>query len=35
MSLIEDIDTDVLQNNVIRRNLTIDVLKSALKEFHE
>lgn len=32
MSLIEDIDPDVLQNSVIRRNLTIDALKSALKE---
>ena len=32
MSLIEDIDPDVLQNSVIRRNLTIGALKSALKE---
>ena len=30
--MINDIDPDVLQNNVIRRNLTIDALKSALKE---
>ena len=35
MSLIEDIDTDVLLNNVIRRNLTIDTLKSALKELQK
>lgn len=32
MSLIEDIDPGTLQNNVIRRNVTIDALKSALKE---
>ncbi len=32
MSLIEDIDPDILQNNVIRRNVTIDALKSSLKE---
>lgn len=32
MSLIENIDPDVLQNNVIRKNLTIDALRNSLKE---